>query len=269
MKMKNKIVLVTGGAVGYKEGGESIGSAIAFKLALEGAKVVIVDLLTQMGQRTADIITKNGGEAIFVKADVSNSDEVQTAVSAAKDCFGGLHSLVNCAATYEGDIFHTVVDTPEEDWMKIFNVNLHGYYRFAKYSIPLILESGGGSIINISSIAAYKVVPNFAVYHVTKAAINGLTRVLAIDHAPKVRTNAICPGFVKIANSEGNRSPEALRKWHESIAETYPGQRLCSVEEIANIACFLSSNESSYINGECIRADGGKSVSDFFEYKKN
>lgn len=269
MKLKNKIALVTGAALGYKDGGDSIGSAIAFKLASEGAKIIAVDILEEMGQRTVDRIVNNGGKAFFVKADVSNSEEVQKAVSVAKEKFGGLHCLVNCAASYEGNIFHTVPNTPEEDWIKIFDVNLHGYFRFTKYSVPLMLESGGGTIVNISSMAAYKVVPNFAVYHVTKAAINGLTRVLAIDHAPEIRTNAICPGFVKIANSEGNRTPDELKKWHDDIAKGYPAQRLCSVEEIANVACFLASDESSYMNGECLRVDSGRSVSDIFKYKED
>lgn len=269
MKLKNKVALVTGAALGYKDGGDSIGSAIAFKLASEGARIIVVDVLEEMGQRTAATITEKGGEAFFIKADVADSEEVKGAVKMAKEKFGGLHCLVNCAASYEGDIFHAVPDTPEEDWLRVFNVNLHGYFRFAKYAIPLMLESGGGTIVNISSMAAYKIVPNFAVYHVTKAAINGLTKVLAIDHAPKIRTNAICPGFVKIANSEGDRIHEELKRWHEGIAKGYPAQRLCSVNEIADVACFLASEESSYINGECLKVDSGRSVSDVFEYKEN
>jgi len=266
MKLENKIALVTGAAVGYKEGGPTIGSAIAFKLASEGAKIIVVDILEEMGQRTADTIIENGGEAVFIKTDVTNSDEVKKAVQLAKDKFKGLHCLVNCAAGYDEKIFNSVIDTPEEDWLKTFDINLHGYYRFAKHALPLILESDGGTIVNISSMAAFKVVPNFAVYPITKAAINGLTRVLAIDHAPEVRTNAICPGFVKIANSENNRSPKELKKWHDNIAKGYPAKRLCTVDEIAKVACFLASDESSYINGECIQVDSGRSINDAHDY---
>lgn len=266
MKLKNKVALVTGAAMGYKKGGPSIGSAIAFKFAEEGAKIIVVDSLEEMGQRTADTIIKNGGQAIFIKTDVAVSEQVINVVEVAKKNFGALHCLVNCAADYHGKIFNSVVDTPEEDWLNIFNVNLHGYYRFAKYSIPLIMESGGGTIVNISSMAAFTVVPNFAAYPVTKAAINGLTRVLAADHAPNIRTNAICPGFVKIANSENNRSPDNLKKWHGNISKGYPAKRLCLVEEIANVACFLASDESSYINGECVKVDSGRSISDSHDY---
>ncbi len=265
MKLKNKVALVTGAALGFKKGGPSIGSAIAIMFATEGAKVVVVDINEEMGQKTVDTIKKKGGKAIFVKADVSNSKEVKKAVETAKKKYGKLDCLVNCAASYEGNIFKTVVDTPEKDWKKIIDVNLNGYYLFAKYAIPLILKSGGGTIVNISSMAAFNVVPNFAVYHVTKAAINGLTRVLAVDHSPKIRANAICPGFVKIANSEGDRSPNKLKKRYDNIAKDYPLKRVCTVDEIASIALFLASADSSYINGECIMADGGRFVTDYFD----
>ncbi len=257
MKMKNKVALVTGAALGFKNGGPSIGSAISFKLASEGAKLVVVDILAKAGQQTADRIKERGGESIFIKTDVSKSKEVQNAVEQTKQAFGELHCLVNCAASYEGKIFNNVVDTPEKDWENIINVNLNGYYRFAKYAIPLILKSGGGTVINISSGAAFSVSKNFSVYPVTKAAINALTRTLAIDFAPQIRANAICPGFVRIANSEGDRTPEQIEEWIDGIAQKYPLKRTCTVEEIANAALFLACDDSSYINGQSIRVNGG------------
>lgn len=266
MRLSDKIALVTGAALGYKAGGPTIGGAIAIRLASEGARVVVVDKNEEMGQRTVDTINGQGGTSLFVKADVANSDQVKNAVNMAVNEFGGLTSLVNCAASYDGDIFHNVVDTPEEAWQHVIDINLNGYYRFAKYTIPLMLEGGGGTIVNISSMAAFTVVPDFAVYHVTKAAINGLTRVLATDHAPKIRTNAICPGFVRIANSENDRSQEELGKWLENIARTYPMGRVCTVEEIAGVVSFLSGDDSSYINGECLRVDGGRSIADSHEF---
>jgi len=266
MKMKNKIALVTGAALGYKNGGASIGSAIAFKLASEGAKVVVVDVLEDMGQRTVDKIKENGGKGLFVRTDVSKTDDVKRVIEITKQKFGKLHCLVNCAASYEGDIFRNVVEIPEEDWNHIIDVNLNGYFRFAKYAIPLILESGGGTIVNISSGAAFQVMKNFCIYPVTKAAINSLTRTVAIDFAPQIRCNAICPGFVRIANSEGDRTPDEVEKWITNIAKTYPLKRICSVEEIANVSLFLASDDSSYINGECIIVDGGRFVSDTHEF---
>jgi NAD(P)-dependent dehydrogenase (short-subunit alcohol dehydrogenase family) len=266
MKMEGKTALVTGAALGYKEGGPSIGSAIAFRFASEGASVVVVDILEGMGQRTAERILAEGGRAVFVKADVANTDEVVRAVEVARQKFGGLHCLVNCAATYEGDIFRNAVEIPERDWVHVIDVNLNGYFRFAKHAIPLMLESGGGTIVNISSAAAFRVVKDFCVYPVTKAAINALTRTLAVDFAPQIRANAICPGFVRIANSENDRGPEELDRWLGGIARTYPVKRVCTVEEIADVALFLASDESSYVNGQCLVVDGGRCVADTHEF---
>ncbi len=266
MKLLNKTALVTGAALGFKDGGPSIGSAIAFKFASEGAKVVVIDILEEMGQRTVDQILNNGGEGLFIKTDVGKTAEVKRAIEITKKQFGNLHCLVNCAATYEGDISKNVVEISEDDWNHTLNINLNGYFRFAKYSIPVILESGGGTIINISSGAAFKVLKNFCVYPVTKAAINALTRTLAIDFAPEIRSNAICPGFVRIANSENDRDSEELKQWIDGIAKTYPLKRVCTVEEIANVALFLASDDSSFINGECITVDGGRYVSDTHEF---
>ena len=266
MNLENKIVLITGAALGYKDGGLSIGSSIAFKFADEGAQIVVVDILEEMGQKTAERINESGGKAIFIKADVSSTDDVKKVVSTIKKEFQALHCLVNCAASYKGEIHNNIVDTPEEDWKKIIDVNLNGYFRFAKYSIPLILESGGGSVINISSGAAFRVTKNFSVYPVTKAAINALTRTLALDFAPDIRTNAVCPGFVQIANSEGNRSPEEKEEWISGIAKKYPLKRVCSVDEIADVVVFLASDKASYINGQCINVDGGYSIADSHDF---
>ncbi|MFW9994931.1 MAG: SDR family NAD(P)-dependent oxidoreductase [Candidatus Odinarchaeota archaeon] len=266
MKLQNKVALVTGAALGFRNGGPSIGSSIAFKFASEGAKVVVVDILEEMGQRTVDHIVSDGGEGLFVKADVGKTAEVEKAIEVARRQFGQLHCLVNCAASYAGDIFRNVVDISEDDWNHALNVNLNGYFRFAKHAIPLILQSGGGTIVNISSGAAYRVIKNFSVYPVTKAAINALTRTLAVDFAPEIRTNAICPGFVRIANSEGDRNPAELTKWIDGIARTYPLRRTCSVEEIAEVSLFLASDDSSFINGECISVDGGRGISDTHEF---
>lgn len=266
MKMHKKVALVTGAALGFKDGGPSIGSAIAFKLADEGARIVVVDRLEKMGERTAETIRKKGGTAVFIKADAGNTDDVKHVIEVTRKEFGGLQCLINCAASYEGQIAKTVVEISEHDWQHTINVNLTGYFRFAKYAIPLILESGGGTIVNISSCTAFRVYKNFSVYPVTKAAINALTRTLAVDFAPHIRANAICPGFVRIANSEGERSAEELERWLAGIADSYPLRRVCSVEEIANVALFLASDESSYITGQSLVVDGGRMIADTHDF---
>lgn len=265
MKVKNKVALVTGGSMGFKDGGPSIGGAIAIRLAKDGYKVVIIDFC-KMGQRTIEIIEGNGGKAIFVQGDVSNTSDVKRAVLAAKTKFGGLNCLVNCAARYTPGMAKSVTEITEKEWSKTLDVNLGGYFRAAKYAIPLILKSGGGTIINISSEASFKALPDFSVYCVSKAAINGLTRSLAVDFTPQIRTNAVCPSFVRIANSEANRTPKQLKEWHARLGKRNPLKRVCEVEEVASVVSFLASDESSYVNGITIMVDGGKIIASSHEF---
>jgi NAD(P)-dependent dehydrogenase (short-subunit alcohol dehydrogenase family) len=263
--MKTKVALVTGAAMGYKHGGPSIGGAIALRLSQDGFKVVVVDQLT-MGNRTVELIQKNGGDALFIKADVTNTQEVKNILEKTVAKFGGLNCLVNCVARYSKGMAKNVATISEDEWNKTLNVNLGGYFKCAKYAIPLILKSGGGTIINISSGAAFTSLPNFSIYSVSKGAINALTRSIAVDFAPRIRCNAICPGFVRIENSQNDRSRKELKTWYTSIAKQYPMKRVCEVEEIANVAAFLASDSSSYINGQSIVVDGGKSIADSHEF---
>lgn len=265
MNIKNKVAIVTGGAMGYKDGGKSIGGAVAINLAKDGYKVIVVDL-GEMGQKTVDIIKGNGSEAIFIKADVTKIDDVQKIMETAKSKYGSLNCLVNCVARYSAGMAKNIADITEEEWNNTLNVNLNGYFMMAKYSIPLMLKSGGGSIVNISSIESSVALPNFSVYSVSKAAVDALTRSLATDFAPTIRTNSILPGFVKIANSENNRTLEELEKWYADISKQYPMKRVCEVEEIASVASFLVSDKASYINGQSIVVDGGKTIADTHEF---
>ncbi len=263
--MKNKVAIVTGAALGYKSAGKSIGGAIALDLANEGYKVVVVDL-GEMGQATVDQITKNGGEAIFLQLDVTKSKDVKKIIETTKSEFGGLHCLVNCVARYSPGMAKNIAEISEAEWRTTLDVNLNGYFLMAKYAVPLMQKSGGGAIVNISSIESHTALPNFSVYSVSKAAIDALTRSLAVDFAPSIRTNSVVPGFVKIANSENDRTPEELEKWYTDVAKQYPMQRVCEVEEIANVVSFLASDKASYINGQSIVVDGGKMIADLHEF---
>ena len=185
---------------------------------------------------------------------------------------GIIKEVNNCGAKELGYEVNELNNKPvikvflEEDWDTVLKVNLGGYFKFAKYCIPEILKSGGGTIINISSVASALSIKNFGVYSVSKAAINALTRSLAVDFAPSIRVNSICPGFVRIENSENNRSPEDLKKWYAETAKQYPLGRVAEVKEIASVASFLASDESSYINGQSIVVDGGKTISDSHDF---
>lgn len=259
--MQNKVAIVTGAAMGYKKGGPSIGGAIAIQLAQDGFKVIVVDVL-RMGQRTVEIIKENGGEAVFVKANVIKTQDVKNIMRIAKEKFGGLNCLVNCVARYTKGMAKSVAKISEDEWNKTLDVNLGGYFRCAKYAIPLISKSNGGTIINISSPKGFRVIPDFCIYAVSKAAIVALTRTLAVDFAPKIRTNCVAPDFVRIENSQQGRSPKELAKWYKEIAKDYPMNRVCEVEEVANVVSFLASDKSSYVNGETIFVDSGKSYAD-------
>ncbi|PIR62431.1 MAG: short-chain dehydrogenase [Candidatus Pacebacteria bacterium CG10_big_fil_rev_8_21_14_0_10_42_12] len=265
MNKNNKVAIVTGGAMGYKSGGKSIGGSVAIQLARDGYKVVVVDL-GEMGERTAEIIRENGGEAIFCRKDVTVVKDVKSIVATAVDKFGGVSALVNCVALYSPGMAKNIAEISEEDWQQTLNVNLNGYFLMSKYAIPEIIKSGNGSIVNISSIESFIALPNFSVYSVSKGAIDALTRSLATDFAPKIRINSVLPGFVKIANSENNRSADELKKWYASVAKQYPMKRVCETDEIANVVSFLVSDKASYINGQSIVVDGGKSVADFHEF---
>lgn len=265
MSTNNKVAIVTGAAMGYKAGGPSIGGAISIRLAKGGYKIVVVDI-GEMGQKTADIINEAGGESVFIKADVTRTNDVKEIIQITKEKYGGLNCLVNCVARYGSGMAKNVVEISEEEWTKTLNVNLNGYFKMCKYTIPLILESDGGTIINISSVGSLLALPNFSVYSVSKAAIDALTRTIAVDFAPKIRANAVLPGFVKIANSQNNRSPEELERWYTDISIQYPMKRVCEVDEIASVVAFLAGEDSSYINGQTIIVDGGKSVSDTHKF---
>lgn len=251
-----KVAIVTGAAMGYKAGGPSIGGAISIRLAEDGFKVVVVDV-GNMGKRTVDIIRQNNGEAIFIQSDVTITDEVKKIVRTVKEKYGGLHCLVNCVARYSDGMVKNIAEISEEEWEATIGVNLNGYFKMAKYSIPLMLESGGGTIVNISSMGSLQSGPDNSVYSVSKAAINALTRSIAVDFGPEIRANSVLPGFVKIANSQGDRSSEQLEKWYQNIGGLYPMKRVCEVDEIASVASFLSSKESSYITGQTVCVDGG------------
>jgi len=260
-----KAAIVTGAAMGYKDGGPSIGGAISLRLAKDGYKIVVVDL-GEMGNKTVELIKAAGGEGLFIKADVTGTDAVKNIVQIAKETYGGVSCLVNCVARYGSGMAKSIADISEEEWNKTLDINLGGYFKMAKYTIPVMLESGGGTIINISSTGSYFALPNFSVYSVSKAAINALTRSIAVDYAPAIRCNSVLPGFVAIANSENNRTTEELAVWYADIAKQYPMRRVCEVDEIASVVSFLAGDESSYINGQEIVVDGGKSISDIHEF---
>jgi len=164
-----------------------------------------------IGKRTVEIIEKNQGRAKHIKADVTDTQAVKKIIQTVKKEYGGVQCLVNCVARYGKGMAKSVGEITEEELCKTLAVNLNGYFKMCKYVIPAMFKVGKGTIINISSIEAFTCLPNFSVYSVSKAAICVLTRSIAVDYAPAIRANSVCPGFVRIANSENQRTPEQLK----------------------------------------------------------
>lgn len=246
--MRGKVAVITGA-------GEGIGRAAAVLFAREGARVVVVDRNHERGASTAAEIVAAGGEAIFVATDVSRPDEVRRMAETTVEAFGRLDVLVNNAGIYrQGD----VAATTEADWQTMLDVNLTGAFLCAKYCIPLMRRGGGGVIVNVASEAGLVGIKGQVAYNVTKAGLIGLTRSLAVDGAPEVRANCICPGTsdtpLVAAAVARQPDPAAARRALESVR---PMNRLGRPEEIAFGILCLASDDLAYATGAILSVDGG------------
>ena len=253
MRLEGKVAIVTGG-------GSGMGQATAILFAKEGAKVVIACRNTAgSGEETASIIKKAGGEAIFIKTDVSKAQDVQNMVKAAIDAYGRLDVLYNNAAV-QGNVFLTP-DVTEELYDKYMDINLKGVWLGMKHAIPEMLSNNrAGSITNVASISALVGQRGLSHYAASKGGIISLTRVTAMEYAAKnIRVNCICPGLVRtpIWDQMEKASPGSLQKFVDGV----PMQRYAKPEEIAQLALFLASDESSFITGSVIVIDGGATAS--------
>jgi NAD(P)-dependent dehydrogenase (short-subunit alcohol dehydrogenase family) len=247
--LKNKIAVITGGASG-------IGRAAARLFAAEGAQVAILDINKESGEKTAAEIQSKGGSAFFIRCDVTKSDDCKAAVERVVAEFGGLDILFNNA----GIIRRTnVLDTTEEDWDRVLDVNLKSVFLMCKFAIPYMIERGGGSIINTSSGWGLKGGENAVSYCASKGAVTNLTRALAIDHGPqKIRVNSICPGDVDTPMLHGE-AKQLGQEWaeFEKDAIQRPLRRYAQPEEIAQAVLYLASDAAGYVTGSSLVIDGG------------
>ena len=248
MRLSGKVAIVTGGASG-------IGRATALAMAREGAKVVVADVDRRAGEETAQEIRAAGGEAVFAQVDVSDAAQVERMVETALERYGGIDVLFNGAGILA---FGTILDTDERAWRRMLDVNLTGHYLCCRAVLPHMIARGGGSIINTSSsTGAHDGNSNAAAYVTSKGGVTLLTRCLAIDHARhNVRVNAIAPGPTDTPMLRRNMAPEEV----EAFARTFPMQRLGRPEELASVALFLASDESSFVTGAIVAADGGQTA---------
>ncbi len=247
--LSGKRAIITGGASG-------IGRATASLFARQGAEVCVADINTVLGQVVVDEITAEGGRAIFVQCDVTRARDCQNVIQKSGQEYGGIDILFNSAG-----IIHraSVVDTSEEEWDQVMAVNVKSVFLFGKYTVPHMVENGGGTIINVSSgwglVGGRKAVA----YCASKGAVVLLTKAMALDHGGEnIRVNCICPGdtdtplLMKEAQQLGQKPKDFLTE-----AADRPLKRIGQPEDVAHAALYLASDASAFVTGTTLVVDGG------------
>lgn len=250
MRLKNKVAIITGAGSGQ-------GRAAALVFSREGAKIVVSDWKPELGDETVTLVKQAGGEAIFIRTDVSESADVQNLVRTTVSTYGRIDILYNNAGVgFSSPLsMADVINTPEADWDRVIAINLRSMYLTAKYGIPEMIKSGGGSIINTASIAALIGSESAHAYTASKGGMIALTRAVAVEFGPKnIRVNAICPGAIDTPMIAPVVNP--IRESGGSFM-TSPIRRLGTPEDIAYCALYLASDESTFVTGATFVVDGG------------
>ena len=249
MRLEGKVALITGGNSG-------IGSATALRFAIEGAKVAITGRNAERGEQIAAEIIANGGEALFIESDVRKAADCQAAVAETLERFGQIDVLFNNAG-----VFHpkTIVDTTEEEWDETIDSSLKGAYLMSKFVLPSMIERRSGSIIHTSSGWGILGGDKAAAYCAAKGGLVVMAKAMAIDHGPDgIRVNCVCPGDVLTPMLPDDAAKRGMA-WDDYAAgaEDRPLGRIGVVEDIANAALYLASDEASFVTGEALVVDGG------------
>ncbi len=247
--LDGKIAVVVGGASG-------LGAATAYRLGREGCRVIVGDLAAEAARSVADAIEKAGGQSVAVPFDLSDPPSIQALFEIAVQCFDGVDAVFNVGADMSTLPRDTdVVDIDLDVWDRVMSVNLRGYVSAMKQAIPLLLERGGGTIVNMSSAAAFQGEPARPAYATAKAGIGALTRHVASRWGREgIRCNAVAPGFTA---TEAIRSAPQWVDLEQDALKRMRSPRVGTPDDVASLVAFLMSEEGAWINGQVLSVDGG------------
>jgi len=247
MRLKDKVALITGA-------GSGMGRATAVLFAREGAKVAVVDINAAGAEDTVKRISSAGGEAIAIRADVSNSEDSRSMVSSAVKKFGGLDIIFNNAGIEGEGGF--AAEVTEEQFDRVIAINLRGVWLGMKYALPEMIKRGGGSVISTASIAGIIGLKGSVAYSAAKAGVIGMTRVIAMEYGRyNIRANCICPGFIHTEMADRIAGGRPYTPEQTSRLSVF--KRFGEPDEIAQTALFLASDESKFVTAQPIIVDGG------------
>jgi len=251
MRLKGKIAIVTGAGSGFGEG-------IAQRFAAEGARVVVNDVNTDNGERVAAAVRAAGGDACFVRADVSRGPDVKALLDRTLETYGGLHIVVNNAGVSHRN--QPLLDVSEAEFDRVFAINVKSLYWTAQHMVPYFRSQGGGVFVNIASTAGVRPRPGLVWYNGSKGAAITTSRAMAVELAPdRIRVNVINPvagDTPLLATFMGEDTPTNRAKFVASI----PMGRLSLPRDVANAALYFASDEADFITGACLEVDGGRCV---------
>ncbi|MEW5980233.1 MAG: SDR family oxidoreductase [Acidobacteriota bacterium] len=251
-EMKGKVALVT-------EAGSAVGQATALAFAREGARVAVTDRSEERGRRTAELGKGAGYEFLFVPADTSRPDQVESLICQTVDAYGALDCAVN-NASFGGDLA-SFAECPEELWDGVVDSNLKGTWLCMNYETREMLHRGGGSIVNVSWGSELIGIPSYAPYVAANYGVIGLTKSIAARcAADNIRLNVVCPGYIDTGLLEELRRATASSEMIEIGLALVPMRRIGRPEEVARVALWLCSHNSSYITGQAVMVDGGRMV---------
>lgn len=257
--MQGKVCIITGSARG-------IGKAVALKFAEQGANIILIDINKEGIIKTAEEVKANGAIAIPMVVDITSGTGIVEAVAEIEDKFGKIDVLANCAGIVTSNL---ILDTEESEWDKVFNVNLKSIFLLSQAVAKSMIKTNvnNGRIVSISSQASKIGEYGNGSYSASKAGVNSLTQVLALELAEYgISVNAVCPGYVntemmqEVFNNRGSIENMTSEQYESTLVTEVPMKRMAEPEEIAELVLYLSSNKSNYITGTAITIAGGKTI---------